>query len=95
MSVLEITEVDGNSIKGIYSYTPYETSKWNQPGSYTVEGEFIPDGLLVTLKAGDWVTEPEKYMSVTKQDISAVLYADDGIMKGSGQESCIFNISKQ
>ena len=95
VSVLEITEVDGNSIKGIYSYTPYETSKWNQPGSYTVEGEFIPDGLLVTLKAGDWVTEPEKYMSVTKQDISAVLYADDGIMKGSGQESCIFNISKQ
>lgn len=95
VSVLEITEVDGNSIKGIYSYTPYETSKWNQPGSYAVEGEFIPDGLLVTLKAGDWVTEPEKYMSVTKQDISAVLYADDGIMKGSGQESCIFNISKQ
>mgnify|MGYP004664516573 FL=1 len=95
VAVLEITEVDGNNLKGTYSYTPYKTNKWSQPGSYEVEGEFVPDGLLVTLKAGDWVNEPEKYMSVTKQDISAVLYADDGIMKGSGQESCIFNISKQ
>lgn len=95
VAVLEITEVDGNNLKGTYSYTPYKTNKWSQPRSYEVEGEFVPDGLLVTLKAGDWVNEPEKYMSVTKQDISAVLYADDAIMKGSGQESCIFNISKQ
>lgn len=56
---LNITEVDGNNMKGTYSYTPYGSSKWDEPGSYEVEGEFVPEGLTIAMKAGDWIDEPE------------------------------------
>ena len=92
---LNITEVDGNNIKGTYSYTPYGSGKWAEPGSYKVEGEFVPEGLMIAMKAGDWIDEPEKHFSGTLHDISAVLYADDDILKGMGHDSCLFELTKQ
>lgn len=92
---LNITEVDGNNIKGIYSYTPYGSGKWDQPGSYKVEGEFVQDGLIIAMKAGDWIDEPEKHLSGPLHDISAVLYVDDDILKGMGHESSLFELTKQ
>ena len=92
---LNITEVDGNNIKGTYSYTPYGSSKWDEPGSYEVEGEFVQDGLIIAMKAGDWIDEPEKHFSDTMHDISAVLHADDDILKGTGNDSCLFELTKQ
>ncbi len=92
---LNITEVDGNNMKGTYSYTPYGSSKWDEPGSYEVEGEFIPEGLTIAMKAGDWINEPEKHLSGPLHDISAVLYVDDDILKGMGHESSLFELTKQ
>ena len=92
---LNITEVDGNNIKGIYSYTPYGSGKWDEPGSYKVEGEFVQDGLIIAMKAGDWIDEPEKHLSGPLHDISAVLYVDDDILKGMGHESSLFELTKQ
>ena len=92
---LNITEVDGNNIKGTYSYTPYGSSKWDEPGSYEVEGEFVPEGLTIAMKAGDWIDEPEKHLSGPLHDISAVLYVDDDILKGMGHESSLFELTKQ
>ena len=92
---LNITEVDGNNIKGIYSYTPYGSGKWDEPGSYKVEGEFVQDGLIIAMKAGDWIDEPEKHLSGLLHDISAVLYVDDDILKGMGHESSLFELTKQ
>ena len=92
---LNITEVDGNNMKGTYSYTPYGSSKWDEPGSYEVEGEFVPEGLTIAMKAGDWIDEPEKHLSGPLHDISAVLYVDDDILKGMGHESSLFELTKQ
>lgn len=92
---LNITEVDGNNIKGTYSYTPYGSGKWAEPGSYEVEGEFVPEGLTIAMNAGDWIDEPEKHLSGPLHDISAVLYADDDILKGMGHESSLFELTKQ
>lgn len=92
---LNITEVDGNNMKETYSYTPYGSSKWDEPGSYEVEGEFVPEGLTIAMKAGDWIDEPEKHLSGPLHDISAVLYVDDDILKGMGHESSLFELTKQ
>lgn len=91
---LNITEVDGNNIKGTYSYTPYGSGKWAEPGSYEVEGEFLPEGLTIAMKAGDWIDEPENHLSGPLHDISAILYADDDILKGTGHESSLFELTK-
>ena len=92
---LNITEVDGNNMKGTYSYTPYGSSKWDEPGSYEVEGEFVPEGLTIAMKAGDWIDEPEKHLSGPLHDISAVLYVDDDILKGMGHESSLFELTNE
>ena len=82
-------------MKGTYSYTPYGSSKWDEPVSYEVEGEFVQVGLTIAMKAGDWINEPEKHLSGPLHDISAVLYVDDDILKGMGHESSLFELTKQ
>lgn len=94
-TTLNITEFEDNHVKGTYAYTPYGSGPYNEPGSYEVEGEFISDGLMMTLKAGDWIEEPSKTMSVTKQNVNALLRVDEDILKGGAQESSIVTLTKQ
>lgn len=94
-ATLNITEFEDNHVKGIYAYTPYGSGPYNEPGSYEVEGEFISDGLMMTLKAGDWIEEPSKTMSVTKQNVNVLLRVDEDILKGGAQESSIVTLTKQ
>ena len=46
------------------------------------------------LKAGDWITEPEKALSVTKADIHAYLHVNESTIEGLGQEGNPFTVKK-
>lgn len=91
---LNITEVEKNHVKGTYAYTPYGSGPYDDPGSYDVEGEFVPDGLILILKAGDWIEEPSKTMSITKQNVTVRFYVDEGILKGDAQQDSIVTLTK-
>ena len=92
---LSITDVsDDGTISGVYSWTPEELTIAKQPGSYYVSGTMDKDRLLLDLKAGEWITKPEKALYVTKVDIKTQLYIDDSKMQGTGHESSSITVSQ-
>ena len=50
--------------------------------------------MQLKLKAGDWISKPDRPLSVEKQDISAIYYVDSSKLNGRGQCGDIFNINK-
>ena len=94
-AVLNILSLDENgTITATYSYTPETTSRYSQPGSYQVSGKIDFETLYMDLKAGDWITEPEKALSVTKADIHAYLHVNESTIEGLGQEGNPFTVKK-
>ncbi|MGM9961665.1 MAG: hypothetical protein ACI319_01215 [Holdemanella porci] len=93
-SVLNIISVDGDMITGTYSYTPDEISKYKQPGSYTVSGVWDKERMLLNLQAGDWIVKPDRALSTEKHDINAIYYVEKSKIRGRGQESNIFEVTR-
>lgn len=93
-SVLEITEVDGDNITAIYYYKPDTISEWSEAGSYKVSGTINREKMVLNLEAGDWLEKPTKE-SLYKQDIYAILYVDDGMIKGKAQFGKVFEVTKE
>lgn len=92
--VLDITNVDQDSVTATYTYTPDKITKYSQAGSYNVSGEFDIQTLNLNLKAGEWIEEPQNGTSA-KQDIKAAVNADMGIIEGTGQNGNVFRVEKQ
>ncbi|MCM1288796.1 MAG: hypothetical protein NC240_10850 [Clostridium sp.] len=92
--VLSINTIDdyGNII-GVYSYAPDEQSMY-ESGCFNVSGTIDMTTLFINLSPGDWVVEPDHYLSVTKVDITAYLMVDEATMYGSGQEGAPFIITR-
>lgn len=91
---LNISEVNGDTVSGTYSYTPDKIDKYTQPGSYSFSGTIDKETLMLDLKAGDWITKPEKVLSTDKVDIKAFINLNDEIMEGRGHGSATFKVSK-
>lgn len=94
-AVLSISEVTADgSITAVYSYSPTVISKYSEPGSYNVSGKIDMSTFLMKLTAGSWVNQPVNPLSITKSDISALLYIDDSKIEGLGQEGCPFRVKQ-
>lgn len=94
-AILNLTEVtEDGFITGVYSYTPEIIDKTRQPGSYNVSGTIDTSTLMLSLEPGDWIVEDSFALSVTKKDIIAILYVNDSIMEGRGQEDTLFTITQ-
>lgn len=94
-AVLSITRIDDDgTITGVYSYTPSTINQYSQPGSYNVSGKINMSTLVMKLTAGDWVNEDSSALSITKQDITAILCVDDSIINGLGQEGKPFTVEQ-
>ena len=52
------------------------------------------DGFHPGLFTGDWISKPDRPLSVEKQDILAIYYVDSSKLNGRGQCGDIFNINK-
>ncbi|MDD3340052.1 MAG: hypothetical protein PHS82_14485 [Lachnospiraceae bacterium] len=92
-STLNISNVDADgTITAVYSYYPSTVDKYSQPGSYNVSGKLDMTTLHMTLVAGEWVTQPEKPLSISKVDISAILYINDSKIQGTAQEGDVFTV---
>ncbi|RGT12131.1 hypothetical protein [Dorea formicigenerans] len=89
---LNITSDDGKNYSGTYSYTPNES--YGHAGSYNVSGTF-GDTMQLTLTAGDWISKPDKPLSIEKQDVTVRYYIDDSKLKGTGQSGYPFEVSKE
>ena len=68
---LDINSEDGINYSGTYTYT--SDKSYVNSGSYKVEGTFDKDTMQLKLKAGDWISKPDRPLSVEKQDISNLL----------------------
>jgi len=90
---LNITSDDGKNYSGTYSYTPNES--YGHAGSYNVSGTFEGDTMQLTLTAGDWISKPDKLLSIEKQDVTVRYYIDDSKLKGTGQSGYPFEVSKE
>ena len=90
---LNITSDDGKNYSGTYSYTPNES--YGHAGSYNVSGTFEGDTMQLTLTAGDWISKPDKPLSIEKQDVTVRYYIDDSKLKGTGQSGYPFEVSKE
>lgn len=89
---LDITKVEGDKIVATYSYSvPYD---FQQPGSYNVSGQINERTLNMKLLAGDWIDKP-KMDAFIKQDITAVINVDMGIIEGYGHHGNVFRVEKQ
>ena len=80
---LNITSDDGKNYSGTYSYTPNES--YGHAGSYNVSGTFEGDTMQLTLTAGDWISKPDKLLSIEKQDVTVRYYIDDSKLKATAQ----------
>lgn len=89
---LDINSEDGINYSGTYTYT--SDKSYVNSGSYKVEGTFDKDTMQLKLKAGDWISKPDRPLSVEKQDILAIYYVDSSKLNGRGQCGDIFNINK-
>lgn len=63
--------------------------------SYNVSGTFEEDTMQLTLTAGDWISKPDKPLSIEKQDVTVRYYIDDSKLKGTGQSGYPFEVSKE
>lgn len=63
---LNISEVNGDEVSGSYSYTPDRIDKYTQPGSYSFSGTIDKETLMLNLKAGEWISKPERVLSTDK-----------------------------
>lgn len=92
-TTLSITSMeDDGTITAVYSFTPSVINRYSAPGSYNVSGKIDMATLKFDLKAGEWVDEPESYSSITKVDISGILYVDESTIIGSGQEGYTYTV---
>ena len=87
---LDITKLSENKIEASYYYYP---NKYSQQGSYNVAGEIDNKTLMMKLKAGNWIEKPNKD-TLIKQDITAVINVDKGIIEGLGHHGNVFKLSK-
>lgn len=92
--VLDINEVEGNKIIGVYYFTPDEITNFSQAGSYNVSGTIDEKTLNMELTAGDWIEQP-KQDAFMRQDITAVINVDMGIIEGTGHHGYVFRVEKQ
>ncbi|MCB8574494.1 hypothetical protein L0P28_14605 [Dorea formicigenerans] len=51
--------------------------------------------MQLTLTAGDWISKPDKLLSIEKQDVTVRYYIDDSKLKGTGQSGYPFEVSKE
>ena len=58
-------------------------------------GTFEGDTMQLTLTAGDWISKPDKLLSIEKQDVTVRYYVDDSKLKGTGQSGYPFEVSKE
>lgn len=94
-SILNITNYeDDGSVMAEYAYRPEVVDRWSTEGSYYVEGELDMNTLELSLQAGDGIKEDEGARAFTKSDIIAVLYVDDMVIKGLGQNRLVFTVQK-
>ena len=95
-SSLNITEVtkDGK-VTGVYSYTPDKIDQYRQAGSYNVSGSIDMSSLIMKLTAGDWVNKDPSALSITKNDISAVVDINESEIEGLGQSGYPFVLTKK
>lgn len=49
---------------------------------------------MLNLKAGEWISKPERVLSTDKVNIRAFIKINDEIMEGIGHDSATFKISK-
>ena len=77
---LNISEVNGDEVSGSYSYTPDRIDKYTQPGSYSFSGTIDKETLMLNLKAGEWISKPERVLSTDKVNIRAFIKINDEIV---------------
>ena len=93
-AVLNIISVEGNNVTATYTYTPNNPSTFVHAGSYNASGTIDPETLMLKLQAGDWINQPDKPLSIEKQDITAIYYVDEGKIQGPGQQGFVFNVTQ-
>lgn len=93
-AVLHITAVGGENVTATYSYLPDKPSKYVHTGSYNLSGTFDKSKMTLKLQAGDWIEQPDKPLSIEKQDITAMYYIDEGKIKGTAQQGFPFEVAK-
>ncbi len=94
-SFLQITEsTQDGKITGVYSYTPDKIDEYRQAGSYKVSGTIDMSSMIMNLTAGDWVNKDSSALSITKNDITAILYINESEIDGLGQEGYPFVLKK-
>lgn len=94
-ATLSITECsDNGKIIGVYSYTPSKIDRYRQAGSYQVLGTIDMTTLFMNLTAGDWINKDSSAMSITKKDITAILYIEDSKINGLGQKGVPFIVER-
>lgn len=89
---LDITSSDGKNYTGIYSYSPDGPN--GHAGSYEVSGTFDTETMQLKLQAGEWISKPNKPLSIEKQAISSIYYVNSSKLKGLGQSGYVFEVSK-
>ena len=90
-ATLNISKVDEDgTVTGVYSYKPSMGSE--EAGSYNVSGKIDMSTLQMYLSAGSWIEESGNDWE--KMDISAILYVDEGEIRGSGQMGNSFAVKK-